>query len=376
MNLLYVTSLTLPSEWAHSIQISKMCESFADQGADVTLFYPKRSLALKEGIWKYHQIKQNFKVIPISPIDLAKKDPGKIWYYIRTLSFIAQVLPRILFKRNSAVYVREPILGAFIPKVFLEVHTIPQNPSFLFKWSCRRALGVITITGPLQKMVIDLGVKPEKTMVAPSAVDLSKFSLRVDKEMVRNELGLSVNNKIIGYVGQFGSVGLPKGIDTLIQIIKKLPDNYNLLLVGGDEKSVIHFKEFANSLGVQHKVIFTGQVPHEVTNRYMQAADVLMVAYPEYDFYKYFTSPMKIFEYMAAGKPIVATDFPTLQEALGDSALLVGSQDIDGYVKAIEKITADPQYAQRLGEAAYAKVKENTWANRARVILNFVQAKI
>lgn len=372
MKLTYLTSLSLPSEWAHSIQIVKMCEAFAETGAELTLFFPKRAVAVSEDMYQYHEVEKNFSIKPIRPLDFLPTNPGKIWYYVRTLSFLLQAWPWIFFNKNP-VYIREPILGFFLRNFFLEIHSVPEKPNYLWRSVFRRARGIVTITTPLKNMIESFGVDKNRILVAPSAVDVQAFDLKMSKQEVRNILQLPTEKTIIAYLGGFAAVGLPKGIDTLIQMIEILPENYLLLLVGGDPDGVEKFKQYAATKNILHKIIFTGQVPHPAIPRYMQAADILIAAYPPFDFYKYHTSPLKIFEYMAAGRPIVTTDFPTLRDILDDSsAILVKSGDVAAYAAAVTKITENPVLAQSLVASAQAKIKENTWKKRAEKISQFI----
>lgn len=372
MKLTFLTSLTLPSEWAHSIQIAKMCEAFAKAGQEVTLVFPKRSLAASFDLYQYHQVEKNFSIKPIQPLDFFATSPGKLWYYLRTLSFLLQAWPQIFFSKNP-VYIREPILGIFLRNFFLEIHSVPKKPNYFLRSVFRRAQGIITITTPLKNMIESFGVDKNKILVAPSAVDVQAFDLKMSKQEARNALHLPVEKIIIGYIGGFAGVGLPKGIDTLIQMIEILPKNYILLLVGGDPAGVEKFKHYAENKNVLDRVIFIGQVPHTITPGYMQAADILIAPYPDFDFYKYHTSPLKIFEYMAAGRPIITTDFPTLRDILDDSsAILVKTGDVAGYAAAATIIAENSTLAQSLVTAAQEKVKENTWKKRAEKITQFI----
>jgi glycosyltransferase involved in cell wall biosynthesis len=103
-------------------------------------------------------------------------------------------------------------------------------------------------------------------------------------------------------------------------------------------------------------------------------AAVALLPLPDEPVARYFTSPLKLFDYMAAGVPIVASDLPSLREVLrdGENALLVPPEDPAAVAKAIDRILGDPALARRLAARAREDASAYTWDERAAQLLEFL----
>lgn len=169
----------------------------------------------------------------------------------------------------------------------------------------------------------------------------------------------------IGYAGHLYPW---KGVDLVIEAVAALQDTRGLI-VGGHEKEpdLARVKAFASELNCKSRVAFTGLIrPAEVAARLRQA-DVLTLPNPRSALSSEFTSPLKLFEYMASGRPIVASDLPSLREVLRheENALLVEPGNPQALVAAIQRIKDDPELGRRLAAQALHDVAQFTWARRA-----------
>jgi glycosyltransferase involved in cell wall biosynthesis len=141
------------------------------------------------------------------------------------------------------------------------------------------------------------------------------------------------------------------------------------LIVGGHsaEPDLARTKSVADRLGIAARVTFTGLVePARVAELLMQA-DVLALPNPASAISTRYTSPLKLFEYMATGRPIVSSDLPSIREVLRDgvNALLVPPGDPVALAAAIERLFNDHILATRLGRAALDEVPNYSWDRRA-----------
>ena len=177
---------------------------------------------------------------------------------------------------------------------------------------------------------------------------------------MRVRLGLE-NKVVLGFVG---FVRPWHGLEWAIRALPRLAPNVHLLVVG-DGPAQEGLERQAAELGVADRVHFAGRVPHEDISSYVRSFDVALqtkaVAY---------ASPLKMFEYMALGRAIVAPDQPNLREILqpGVDALLFDPEDEASFFTALERLSADRELRARLGAAARRSVEETpfTWANNAR----------
>jgi glycosyltransferase involved in cell wall biosynthesis len=149
-----------------------------------------------------------------------------------------------------------------------------------------------------------------------------------------------------------------------------------LHLVGGSEERIQNLREKAAQLGVGERIFFHGQVPPREVRAYLADAAVAVLPLSQDLISASFTSPLKLFEYMAARVPIVASDLPSTREVLasGKNALLVPANDPRALGEGLRKLLEDRPFADSLARKAYDDVKEYTWAKRAQKIVQFLRS--
>lgn len=161
-----------------------------------------------------------------------------------------------------------------------------------------------------------------------------------------------------------------RGIEETIEAVSGIQGAL-LLLVGGQAEDIARLREWAQSRGFDHCVRFVGQVPNDQVPTYLWAADVLVMPYTSRTRTAPFMSPLKMFEYMAAGRPIVATDFPSVREVLQDrhSAILVPPDEIGPLREGIQLALLEKDQAAKIAENARREVRKYEWGQRAHRIL-------
>jgi len=159
-----------------------------------------------------------------------------------------------------------------------------------------------------------------------------------------------------------------KGVDVLLQAFAQLP-NAEGLIIGGhaEEPDLGRLKALAERLGITSRVTFTGIVEPSRVHELLQQADILALPNPATAISTRFTSPLKLFEYMSAGRAIVASDLPSIREVLHHEidALLVAPGDPAALAAAIERLAAQPGLAARLARAAFDAAPDFSWDRRA-----------
>ena len=367
MRLFYVANIRIPTEKAHGVAIVKACESFARAGVETTLVAPRRRTPFEKDVFETYSVEPVFIVRFLPVIDLIRERAGRFVFALEAFTFHLSAYAYFFFKgRDALVYTREPGLIALSRLGFhvaLECHLIPKRRAAFFR-RARRARRIIVISGALRKAFVEAGLDPEKILVAPSGVDLSTFDIIVSKEDARTKVDLPQRARIATYTGNFTTMGEDKGISDIIRALPEVPDVV-FVAAGGSDKDRTRYEEEARTSGVSDRVILRGHAAQETLALYQKAADVLLMPFPDLPHYRHHMSPVKMFEYMAAKRPIIASDLPTIREVLDETnAIIVPPGDPGALAAAIMKTIADPAGAQELARQAYAKAAGDTREKR------------
>jgi glycosyltransferase involved in cell wall biosynthesis len=168
-------------------------------------------------------------------------------------------------------------------------------------------------------------------------------------------------------VGYAGHLYAWKGVDVLLAALARVPGARGLIVGGpGREPDLDRLQSQARQLGLGSRVTFTGLVPPPRVPELLARADVLVLPNPASAISTRFTSPLKLFEYMAAGRPIIASDLPAIREVIEPEVhgLLVPPGDPEALASAIRRMLDDSQLRDRLARAARTRVDDYTWDRR------------
>jgi glycosyltransferase involved in cell wall biosynthesis len=173
---------------------------------------------------------------------------------------------------------------------------------------------------------------------------------------------------------------MEKGIPELVQsmaAITPLEGKEPLLLcVGGPMQAVPTYEKIARRSGLPaHRLRFVDRVPNSEVPFWIRACDVVTIPWPWTEFSAYFTSPMKLFEYMAAAVPIVATDLPAIREVLrhGENSWLVAPGDAKALADGINRVLSDRPLAACMAQRARQEARNYSWNGRASMVLDAVR---
>lgn len=367
MEILYIANARIPTEKAHGIQIMKMCEAFSNLGHDVTLVVPWRFNPIKEDSFVYYGVKKIFRIKKIPSIDLVKF--GKFGFLIQTFSFAESVSWYVLFKKVDVVYSRDEIASFYIAlfrkKVCWEVHTGKYN--FFVRNMLNRLRGIVVISNGLKKFYKEKGVLSDRILVAPDGVDVDLFDTDLRKEECRKKLNLPCDKKLVMYTGHLYEW---KGVYTLAESSQYLNKGELVVFVGGTEENI---KEFKKKYRNVKNILVVGRKSYVDIPLYLKAADVLVLPNSaKEDISRFYTSPMKLFEYMASGTPIVASNLPSIREVLnGNNSILVEPDNPIALASSIKDVLVNVTSAKVHGQQAYKDVLEYSWTKRAQKILDF-----
>ncbi len=363
--LLYVANIRFPTEKAHGEQVREMCNALT-QFADVTLLIPNRRT---EGTPESFGLSPRVRVVRIPVIDTVPL--GYIGFLFESLCFATgAVLYALLRARGSLILTREYgctlafSLGGF--SVAWESHRGEWNPAVRF--ALARGASLVVISKGLKSFYLSKDVPQDSILIAPDGVDLARYQNLPEKAEARRRLSLPLERHIGIYNGHLHTW---KGAETLAQAAQFLPDNFLLLFMGGTDEDI---KQFKKRYGDDPRIAIVGRKPDEERPLYLRAADVAVLPNTAKDLISAtYTSPLKLFGYMAAETPIVASDLPSIREILSErTAFFARPDDPASFAHALIQVVEHPAEARSRAKAAYAEVGQYEWQKRARYILDFL----
>lgn len=285
----------------------------------------------------------------------------------------------LMFKvgRGTLIVTTDPKIGRLLmpfKRIFgfrciIELHGIPDDTTL---GAVQGADALIVPAEGIRSAMVQR--RPELTLrmrVVPNAVDVAAFdAVRDDHHALRRELGLPDAPVLIGYIGRFEPRGEDKGLRLMINALRELPEA-RLALIGGTKQETAAYEDHARNAGVANRVIIVPFVDAALVPKYAKACDILAYVPPSSSFTETETSPMKLYEYMAAQRPLIVSDTTALRAIVGpDSAYLIPPGDRAAYQEAVREILRDASSASAHATSAYEAVKGNTWEARAKQILN------
>jgi glycosyltransferase involved in cell wall biosynthesis len=232
----------------------------------------------------------------------------------------------------------------------------------------RRADVVACGTDLVAQQAARLGARSQAIIVTPTGVDLDVFAQQPDPARVRARLGLT-GRFVVGWVGSFRSF---HALEQAIDAFEGLPDASLLLVGDGSERGRI--EAMARARGVA--AVFTGTVPHSDLPELLAAMDVAIVLAARGESFHY--SPLKLAEYLAAGRAIVAPNVPVLAARLasGVDAILIPPGDAGALATELRRLRDDPELRSRLGSAAReAAAARWSWDHAIRDVLQRLRGR-
>lgn len=372
MKIIYITSASVLDTWAHSVQIVNMCKAFSDNGAEVVLVSPHRKIFDGIDLFDKYKIQKNFSVKFLPCIDLFPGSSSSLLYLIKFISFYISAKIYILSENFDLLYSRDLYSPIFFKNIVLEQHTFPGKNNFFLRYVFTKNRKVVALTSFIKKRFVEKGLDENNIIVSPSGVNLDNFKMGINKIKID---GINDNDFVFGYIGTLKTMGMEKGVHDCLVALSILNNNYKFLVVGGEKIDIDYYKNISNELGVFDRVVFVGKVPYNDVPKYSSLCDILVAPFPKNEHYSFFMSPLKIFEYMASKKPIIATNLPSIKEVLTDgvNSVLIEPCNSKALFGAIVKIKENPDFGRKIADEAYNNVINYSWSKRSIKIIDFLK---
>ncbi len=365
MRICYITNSAIPSTSANSIATTKICEAFSELKNEVILI--TRNIKDTKDIFEFYDIKFKFKIKKIKNFN---QFPIGIKYYFFSIISIFESLnfkPDLYITRNFFTCF---LLVLLRKKVIMEIHHDLSNESRIVKnlvkftkfLNSKHVKKIVTITNGIKYEYVNKGYADKnKTLLLPSGSSLKKnFKFNIKKKKLK--------------IGYFGSLYKSRGIDLILKLAKIDKDNDYYLY--GDLSHVSK----SNLQNHSKNLIIKDHVPYKKIPRILAKMDVLLIPYVSSitvsgdigDITKY-TSPLKLFDYLCAGKIIVCSEYDVLKEIIKNKKNAVFIKNYKNpYSWKNELLKLKNQSSKQfiISKNNYLLSKEYSLKKRAQLILN------
>lgn len=388
MTVLCFADTRFPIERANGLQTMATCQALASHGHDVTLIVRPDSAPVARDPFAFYDLPPADRL----RIETIARSAGRRASRIR---FLLSALKRTAEHANATVWTRDLGLAAFLlqlpaarrPTVVYESHGVApvvsaEMPRLLGNpeiaptrrklqrldarerrvW--RRAPAYVTITKALADDLADrYGPRPNVFVVPDGA------TLGVDEDAAPAEINPVLHSAPRTIAGYAGHLYPWKGVDVFVRALALVP-HLGGLIVGGHpgENDRPRVDALVGQLGLRDRVHITGLVPFRDVRVHLRGASMLVLPNSSSAISERYTSPLKLFEYLTLGRPIVASNLRSIREVLTHerTALLVAPDNPAALASALDRLDSDPGLAASLGRAARALASEYTWDRRAR----------
>lgn len=373
MNIAFISNIRFPTEKAHGYQIARVASALAESGDVVTLYVPRRRNHLGTDWAAYYGVPSHFKVVRVPCIDFMMGNS-----LVDTLAFVVQMVTfagSLFFvdiKRTTTIITRDKGLACFFGfrgfNVIYNAHSI--KVSKLLAYTLSRVAGVVCNSVGTANAITELSAVP--TMVIPNGSDMNPY-VGVDVSVLRDELSLPQEKIIVLYSGH---LYVWKGVDTIVGAAEKLAVDSRFLFVcvGGLPSDVSKYTALITKKGLSN-IIFLGHREKTIIPKYLCAATILLLPNSAKDEEsRTQTSPLKLFEYLAAKGAIIASNLPSIASLVTEKEVLfVHPDDATDLAISLQYLLEHPTETYARREQAYALSKEYTWEAHATKLRHFIE---
>lgn len=233
-------------------------------------------------------------------------------------------------------------------------------------YNIRQAGACITVSRKIAEFYQKRNVVNCPMHVVSNGADLSKFNPEISGADIRAQYGLA-DAIVIGFIGSFHFWHGIENLITLIRTALAQEARVKFLLVGDGGPMKPQVQKFVAENGLQNRVILTGHIKHDEVGRYIAAMDIVLAPYPPLEFFYY--SPVKIFEYMACGKPVLSSRLGQIAEIIqdGENGFISEPGDNGDYARKLARLIQDEGLRARVGGAAFHTIAaHHTWQKKAQ----------
>lgn len=364
-----------PSEKAAALFAARSAGAFVRTGYDVTMLVPSRR-EVNETAESAYGLPKDVRVAYLPIMNgFSLPLPRVLGYWINALSFSCSAFEYLLRNAHRAdiIYSNEPLPLFFVsfrfPHTAYEMHDFPESKKSAFGIFLRRMERVIIHNRwKTEQAMKSFSISKDKVLTEPNAVDIQAFNPSYSQREAREKLGLPEEGTIVAYTGHLYGW---KGADTLAAAALTMPD-IAFYFVGGTPEDIASYKAQYEAANIH----WVGFRPHAEIPIWQRAADVLVLPNTAKEAISArYTSPMKLYEYLASGTPVVASKIPSVEEIANDAMVTFAEADNpELFAGAIRAVLADRETSMQRSRFGQEAMVTHTWDARAARIRDFLES--
>lgn len=369
--LTYVSPYAIPSIKADAGQDVAMCMAFSDLGWKVLLRHrAHRDPSPTRDLFEHYGVDRKFTSLPHTQ---AASQHSRGWI-VRDIGSTITFALRALRSKSDLYYTRDPIVAWVLAqsrgKVVWEAMSFPDRSRLPFARLFLRSRGhhyAFAITAALARDLESVAATGTSVTALPVGVDIERYRASPTSPSHPRSVHIPSGRPVACYTGWMRA---DRGVDVIVRAAALLP-SVTFLLVGGREEEIGTLRRLATELKA-HNVRLIGAIAPTEVPLYQHAADILVLPQSGNSRHlRYHVSPAKLFEYMAAARPIVAADLPCMREIVTNNreAILVDPESPTEWAAAIDSVLKDPALSETLVQHASQRVTHFDWSERVRKVL-------
>jgi glycosyltransferase involved in cell wall biosynthesis len=367
MKIGFITTSRIPSKTANSIQVMKVCHAVQSLGMDIHLWVPDFGCSDWDSLAENYGLARPFQITWL---------PFQRW--LKQYDFCLRAVNEARKWGAKVIYTwaiqAAAVAGFYGMPTIMEFHDFPMGrigPHLFRIWMGQRGKKLLlsTTRALADGLMHDyrLRLPDEILQIAPNGTDPERYAHLPDPVEARKALALP-EGFTVGYSGHFYP---GRGMSLLTRIAAGMPHT-RFLWMGGAEADIAPWKKALADKGI-HNVTITGFIPNSRLPLYQAAADCLVMPYGKKisgssggDISRVI-NPMKMFDYLACGRAIIASDIPVFHEVLNDeNAIFCDAEQAGGWMRAIQTLADDPARRAALASKAKRDAAQYTWQQRAK----------